>query len=137
MRRVDVVARRHDDVDAGRSGDTGERDRVTADPDRRDVDDRRAARAVEEVELRQRRALVGEEGVVEVAEVVVTDPAEVLERDRLVRAPSLGRLVRRLDQGRDVREEVLVRERDAHLARVDRPEHGLDLAGEIAHKPRR
>ena len=93
------------------------------------IDDRRAARVLEEQDLVRGDLLVGEPQVVEVRVEVLAHPAEVREADRLPRAALVARGRRLREHHLEVDQEVLVGQRHAHRVRSDRPEHRLHLAG--------
>ena len=94
------------------------------------VDDRPAAgRAVEE-ELVVGHLLVEEPEVVEVRAEVPPDPAQVVEAHRLTRERPLRLALGLLEHDREVDEDVLVRQGDAHVLRADRTEDGLGLSGD-------
>ncbi len=102
---TDVGAAAHDDVDAGRARDPGERRRRPADPVLGQVDQRPATGRLEARELTDGEPFAGQADVVGVARPVLADPAEVGQRQRLVEA-RLGPL---LGEGVQLDQEVLMR----------------------------
>ena len=134
--RRDVGAGAHDDVDAARPRDPGERQRVAADAGDGRVDDRRPAAGHERRELGDGQRLVVEDEVVGVVRPVPADPAEVLEGERPVCPRAVGRVLG-LDEGRVVDEQMFVDERRAEGVGRDRSEDGSDdHARSRRHRPR-
>ena len=125
MRGRHVVAGPHDDVEAGRPRHPRQRERVASQAAIGRIDQRAAARVLEEQRLVARDVLVEQAQVVEVRAEVLADPAEVLHAHGLVGEAALAGGRRRAEHHLEVDQQVLVRERDAHLVGRNGAEHGL------------
>jgi len=108
----------------------GSRERLTREAHVGRVDDRLAARAPEQHDLVERRLLVEQTEVVEVGVEVLPHPAHVGQAHRLIRESLVAGGGRLLEHHREVDEQVLVRQRDAHARRVYGTEHGQRLSRE-------
>src|SRR5256714_4835419 len=79
--------------------------------------------------------LVEQPEIVEIRVEVLADPAEIREAHRLVSERLVARGGRLPEHHREIDQQVLVRQGDAHRLGVDGAEHGQSLAHERAHRP--
>ena len=129
--RVHVERTAHHDIHARGVGHPCEADRIAAYPDARHLDQRAAAELLVQPDLFDSRVYVVEPSVVPVRLGPVTYPAERLLRDRFLEECPIAGVRRRRRGPRAVEQDVLVGKRPAKIARLDRPQHGLHLAGQF------
>ena len=114
MRPRHVVARAHDDVEPGGPATRASASGIAGEPAVGRVHEGPAARVLEEEGLVARHLLVEELEVVEVRAEVVPDPAEVGQAHRLPGQAALRTGGGLAEHDREVDEEVLVGQGDAH-----------------------
>jgi len=126
MRGMEVITRAHDDLQTGCAGDPLQRARVTSDATAGWIDDGFATGEAISSHLLGGGRLVEELAIVPAHEGIVAEQSQHLDRYWLVGHRAQGRLLRLLEPGCGVEQEVLVHERNPELLRRDRPQNGVD-----------
>ena len=126
MTRGGVIAGSHDDVEPSGAGDPRQAFRVAADAVDGAVDDALTARHPKEQGFVYGFALVQQAQVVQVLEGVVTQPAQILDADRLVGPPPLARRGGQRKGAGQIDEQVFVRQGNAQLVAANQAQDSLD-----------
>ena len=123
MRRFEVEACAHDDVQSGSPADPLQRGRVASDSEIGRIDDGLAAIFDEMIEFLDRGLDVEQPAIVAIEERVHPQIADHRHVERPFGDGDLGAAARALPPARGVEQNMLVHERDAHRLDRDRAEH--------------